>query len=189
MAKILLKDAVKAWKKAKPLTLTKTGISEALRPLQTYNPPRIGDADDWIKELEKCKQVLDVASRNKHIVAQKKAHECVKDILTEVNDQLDKLKDWKEEMNKALKKVAKEGADFIDAPAESALRDITASVQAINKLLEPFFTSKIEVAQVPTRIELCAKNLLNVMKKDVKNIPNALKELEGQVKKCEGLKV
>lgn len=88
---IELKNALAEWKKAKPLMLTKTGVSEALRLLPTTAPASADAIEKSRQSLEKVKKVIDVAVENKHIKAEKKAHTCLVEIQTAIKTELAKL--------------------------------------------------------------------------------------------------
>ena len=125
---IELKNAVAAWKKAKPLTLTKTGISEALRTLPA-DPSIVKDFKTEIPALENVKKTLEVAVANKHIQAQKKAHDCVKEILVAVSHQLAADKDLRGKVNAALKKIFDGGNAFLKAPSPAGAHAIKEAVK------------------------------------------------------------
>ena len=92
-----MRNALASWKKAKPLTLTKTGISETLRTLP---------ADPAAKDLpaiEKVAKTLETAAANNKIKAEKKALACVTEINTYLKGFLAAVHKSRTDASKALK--------------------------------------------------------------------------------------
>lgn len=79
-------EFLKAWKKAKPLMLTDTGISDMLRKL----PDDPGPSD--IKQFKKVAADLTAKMNEPKIKAEKKAVACLKEIQTCIEDEVTVLK-------------------------------------------------------------------------------------------------
>jgi hypothetical protein len=175
---IELKNALAAWKKAKPLTLTKTGVSEVLRNLPA-DPSIVSDFKKDIPALETIKKTLEVAVANKHIQAQKKAHECIKEILTAVNNQLAEDKVLRGKVNAALKKVFDGGHAFLKTPTPQVAATIKQGVVEYNTLLAKFQPKgSQDFFQVPPRVSMLAQEWVKqAAGKDPKQFEGVKKEM------------
>lgn len=180
---IELKNALAAWKKAKPVTLTKTGVSEALRTLPA-NPSVVDDFKKGFPELENVKKILEVAVANKHIQAQKKAHDCVKEILAAVNKQLADNKVLRGKVNATLKKIFDGGHAFLKQPSPAAAALIKNAVVEYNVLGEHFKSmSKPDFFQVPMRVTMLAEEYVKaVAKGEAKQLEGIKKEMTDYMK-------
>ena len=58
-----------------------------------------------------------------------------------------------------------------------------------NQVYTNFSSPRIEIVQVITRVPMWQENVIKVKEKEPKNLPLALAELVGQVKKCAALEV
>lgn len=78
------KKAVEAWKKAKPLLLTDTGISDFLRKM-----PADGMSKSYLSDLEKSGKKLDTFMADPKVKAEKKAVACLKQIQDDIKKHVD----------------------------------------------------------------------------------------------------
>jgi hypothetical protein len=127
-----LKNALDAWKKAKPLALTKTGVSNALRTLP---------AKPTVADLEKVKKVLLTTSTDKRAQADKKVQACIKDILGAVSraigqagKELADTKDGLAKAKAALESMASANQGYLDQMTE--IKERIKSVKEEIKVLE-----------------------------------------------------
>jgi hypothetical protein len=81
------KKAVDAWKKAKPLLLTDTGVSDFLRKLPTNPPP------SQLALLVKAQKELDTYLTSPKIKGEKKAVACLQQIKADIEKHLDEVAD------------------------------------------------------------------------------------------------
>jgi hypothetical protein len=79
------KKAVDAWKKAKPLLLTDTGVSDFLRKLPTNPPP------PQLGLLVKAQKELDGYLKDPKIKGEKKAAACLQQIKADIENHLDEV--------------------------------------------------------------------------------------------------
>jgi hypothetical protein len=79
---IVLKDAEKLWKKVKPMTLTKTGVSETLTVLKTYDRGAITDktVEAWEKKFKKLAEMMGKHVGDAKIKKHAAAHKWLKDL-------------------------------------------------------------------------------------------------------------
>jgi hypothetical protein len=176
---IELKNALAAWKKAKPLTLTKTGISEALRELP--DPAKMDLRKD-VPALEKVKKALEVGVANKHIAAQKAAHECVKQILASVNTQILAYSTRRINLNRILERIIDAGNAFVKDPNPKHMVTLKGANAEFNKYLANVVGLDATYAQVPTRILLLAENYLKAQPKGGTQFEGVKKEMEAYMK-------
>jgi hypothetical protein len=102
------KKALDAWKKAKPITLTKTGVSEVLRVL-VANPTQA-----QLKAYETALATLATKMTDAKIKAVKKALDCIKTIHDNLKSYLAEVKSERQEAVSALKSIHTAAKAFYD---------------------------------------------------------------------------
>jgi len=171
-----LKNAVAAWKKAKPLMLTKTGISEALRKIPV-DPTIIKDFKKDLPVLEECKKVIDVAVSNKHIIAAKAAHECVKQIQEALRVQITKHRELRADVNAALKKIFDGGHKMVKTPTKQISDGLKSAAKEYDALFEKFTPASPEYVQVPMRVSYLAERWVESLSKPGPQLEGIKKEM------------
>ena len=82
MALLKLAEAEKKWKKVKPMTMTKTGVSEILRKLKNYDQQKmtVKDCSFWLPQLNATMKDLDKALKQDRIKKNKKVSAYLADV-------------------------------------------------------------------------------------------------------------
>lgn len=138
-----LKNALGAWKKAKPLTLTKTGVSEALRPavalVEKGAPKTAEDGEKLIVAITNAKRVLATAVADKRIKAEKKALDCLQEILKSVAAEYGKTSEFikqKAKEAKAAKERARQKAAAAVTKAQTEKADAERAIERTRARIE-----------------------------------------------------
>jgi hypothetical protein len=142
MSRILLKDARAAWKKAKPLTLTKTGLSDELRKLEKFVLDK--EMASWMPILEHVKASLKTAIADKDIAKEKKAVECLTAISAEVNSQIALIPRLRETINHSLKEAYEAALKILAKPTAEKLAKFDAVIKPYLGTIEQGFHPKSE---------------------------------------------
>ncbi len=172
-----LNNALAAWKKAKPLTLTKTGISEVLRTLPA-NPAVVVDFKKEIPVLENVKKTVEVALANKHVQQHKGAVDCLKEIHKAVDEKLKHDRELRGKLNASLKKIFDAGHAFLKAPNPQVAAQIKNFVHEYDGYLSTFKPTNADYFQIPPRVELLASSYAKaILKKDQKEIEGVKAEM------------
>jgi hypothetical protein len=140
-----LKNATAAWKKAKPITLTKTGVSEELRKLEAYPEHLDEDMRQWIPILEHVKKSLGTALTDKAIAKEKKAVDCLHQIEHDVSGQIAHINHLRTVINNALHAAFVAGRECLKEEHPEA-RDLEAVEHAVKQYLD---TTKLDVPFLP----------------------------------------
>ena len=117
------KKALADWKKAKPLLLTKTGVSEKLREL----PEKAALSN--LKKYEGVLDFLDKAAADAKIKAEKKAIACINDLRKQIETFLDKHKTERAAQSKAVTAAHTLGKAFILKVATTSTLDALAAYE------------------------------------------------------------
>ncbi|MFG6415303.1 hypothetical protein ACG02S_15505 [Roseateles sp. DC23W] len=116
------KKAVEAWKKAKPLTLTDTGVSDFLRKL-----PSDPKSKTYLADLRNEKPKLLAFLNNAKIKAEKKASACLKQIHDDIDKHLDDVKANRKHVLGDMERIRGAAKDYfaeaIKKPTEQGLGD------------------------------------------------------------------
>jgi hypothetical protein len=156
-----MRNALASWKKAKPLTLTKTGISESLRTL-----PADPSAKD-LPAIEKVAKTIEAAVGNNKIKAEKKALACVTEINTYLKSFLAGVKHGRAEAVKALKDLHTAAHAFQGKAAAGTLAVLIPYEVTIGPHLKAL-KSATDDALIPTdtihKAEACVEAMNNAVK-------------------------
>ena len=109
--------ALEAWKKAKPLLLTDTGVSDVIRKLPA-NPTQAQLAD-----YAKAVKSLETAMANSKVKAEKKALACITTIRDDIKGYLEEVK--------AERKAAMDAIKLVHGIAKQFHADVTAGPQTL----------------------------------------------------------
>jgi Na+/phosphate symporter len=102
------KTALESWKKAKPLTLTKTGVSELLRDLPVRPTQR-----DLVK-FEQAQKTLKAKMSDPKIQKEKKAHDCITRIHHDIQHYLAGVKQGQALTIECLKRIHSSASRYLD---------------------------------------------------------------------------
>lgn len=158
-----MRNALASWKKAKPLTLTKTGISESLRTLP---------ADPAAKDLpaiEKVAKTIEAAVNNNKIKAEKKALACVTEINTYLKSFLSGVKTSRVQAAKALKDLQSAAHGFHGKAAAGTLAALVSYEITVGPHLKAF-KSATDEALLPTDTIHKAEGIVDAMNTAVKKM-------------------
>jgi hypothetical protein len=130
-----VKKALADWKKAKPLLLTKTGVSEELRTLLVIDPATPIEFKSVVRQFEKVKANLDAIANSPRLKSEKAARQCLDAITLKISAHVDWLTGRQTGLNTAmgtvrsqLNEMARDGDKFFQLYQEDKLRiqDATA---------------------------------------------------------------
>ena len=116
------KKAVDSWKKAKPLTLTKTGVSELLRDLP------VSPKSSELVKFEQAQKTLEAKLSDAKIKKEKKAVECITQIRDNIKRYLAGIKTERAALVGALKRMHASAGKYIDNVEKAA--DLGSAVRA-----------------------------------------------------------
>lgn len=126
------KKALESWKKAKPLLLTDTGISDFLRKL-----PTDAKSKTYLDEIEKAQSKVTTFMSNSKIKSEKKALACLQDISVGMKKYVDDVKEDRvhvlASMDNILKQSKKYLVDAIKAPTLPQLQDHWSGVVQLER--------------------------------------------------------
>ncbi len=130
-----LKKSLSDWKSAKPLLLTKTGVSELLRDLPTTDPTKRPEFQVAIRDCEKIKTDLEAISNSNRLKSEKKARAGIS-VLTlrisayvaDLNARFTTLTQTQIKVVNELNTIAREGGEFYQLYQGDKLKvqDVTA---------------------------------------------------------------
>lgn len=127
------KKALESWKKAKPLLLTDTGVSDHLRKLPD-NPM----SKSYLADLDKAGKKLDTFMADAKIKAEKKAVACLKEIQASiekhVKDVVDNRKHVLGDMDGILAESKKYVVEAIKSPTREALTKVWIRISQLEKM-------------------------------------------------------
>jgi hypothetical protein len=181
MPKILLKDATAAWKKAKPATMTKTGLSNELRKLEKFDLNE--NMTKWVPVLEQCKKALEVAAA-KDLAKEKQGLECANLLLSEIKFQLNNIPSLRKTVNNLIGKIHETGVKTLQHPVAQQTSALDGLLAAYNKTLtgvpddNHFHPTNPFYIQVPGRVKLLATAYVSSALKKAPDTEKRKEEME-----------
>ncbi len=126
------KKAVEAWKKAKPLLLTDTGISDFLRKM-----PADGMSKSYLADLEKSGKKLDSFMADPKVKAEKKAVACLKQIQDDIKKHVDGVQANRKhvmgDMDRVLAESKNYAVEAISKPTREGLMKIWLRITQLER--------------------------------------------------------